>query len=145
MSDTQEQVFGECPICKGNDGFLVVGNESWLICETHKTKWYAGEDLFPDFAGKNQERWEANRLRLLDYCEVEPYQPEEEQMIICNLSISIEEDRLMKIWQDPAASDNERVSAVRLFFQSLRNRNFKFDKQPTLTSTRVHTGGESPR
>ena len=136
MADTPDEPYGECPICKANDGFLTIGNKSWLVCEEHKTKWYAREDLFSHLLTESEERWEANRLLLLGYREVEPYYPEEAQMFDVSLSLSTEEDRLLKLALDPATSTSEGVAAFKQFGKSLRERNFKLDKEPTLSSTR---------
>src|SRR5580704_2325452 len=107
-----------------------VGIKYWLVCDERKTKWYAGEDISSNLVTQSEERWEANRLLLLNYREVEPYDPEDDRMFNVHLSLSHEEDRLLKMALNPATSTSERVEAFKQFCKSLRDRNFKLDKEP---------------
>ena len=38
--------FGGCPHCHRDDGYLDVGREHWFVCVEHRTKWFAGSNLF---------------------------------------------------------------------------------------------------
>ena len=31
-----ENVYGYCPVCGANDGYLDVGEEQWFYCSAHK-------------------------------------------------------------------------------------------------------------
>jgi hypothetical protein len=71
MTQTTNDYFGECPECKRTDGFLNIGRVHWFVCNEHKTKWCVGENLFSNWINEEEERWEKNRLLLLDYRKVE--------------------------------------------------------------------------
>ena len=34
-----ENVYGCCPVCGANDGYLDVGEEQWFYCSAHKKRW----------------------------------------------------------------------------------------------------------
>ncbi len=64
--------FGGCPICGGSDLYHNVGREHWVTCETHKTRWHIGSNLFSHWREEPESQWEANRRKLLGYREVDP-------------------------------------------------------------------------
>jgi hypothetical protein len=41
-----ENVYGCCPVCGMNDGYLNVGEEQWFYCSDHKKKWLFGFGFF---------------------------------------------------------------------------------------------------
>jgi hypothetical protein len=41
-----ENVYGCCPVCGGNDGYLDVGEEQWFYCSVHKKRWLFGFGSF---------------------------------------------------------------------------------------------------
>ena len=34
-----ENVYGCCPVCGANDGYLDLGEEQWFYCSAHKKRW----------------------------------------------------------------------------------------------------------
>jgi len=34
-----ENVYGCCPVCGANDGYLDVGEAQWFYCSVHKKRW----------------------------------------------------------------------------------------------------------
>jgi ssDNA-binding Zn-finger/Zn-ribbon topoisomerase 1 len=43
---TAEHYFGGCPECGDNDGYVNIGADHWFLCDTHKTCWPIGSNLF---------------------------------------------------------------------------------------------------
>jgi hypothetical protein len=41
-----ENVYGCCPVCGTNDGYLDVGEEQWFYCSVHKKRWLFGFGSF---------------------------------------------------------------------------------------------------
>ena len=41
-----ENVYGYCPVCGANDGYLDIGEEQWFYCSSHKTRWLFGFGSF---------------------------------------------------------------------------------------------------
>lgn len=65
--------FGVCPECKtGNDGYLNIGGSHWIVCETCKTTWCCGYNLFSDWKDETQETWDENAKLLSGFREVKP-------------------------------------------------------------------------
>src|ERR1051326_6528473 len=64
--------FGECPICHGNDGCKSISSDHWYYCDTHRTQWHIGSNLFSGWRDLTAEQWRQNADHLLDYREVEP-------------------------------------------------------------------------
>lgn len=64
--------FGGCPECGGDDGYLNVGRDHWMFCETHRTRWLFGSNLFSSWRHETEEEWEANRRKLAEFRVVEP-------------------------------------------------------------------------
>ncbi len=59
--------FGVCPICKRHDGHLNVGKAHWFYCNQHKTKWFAGSNLFSDWQHETYAEQKANDEFLADF------------------------------------------------------------------------------
>jgi hypothetical protein len=66
-------VFGECPKCGKNDGYLNVEREHWFVCEEHRVKWFAGANLFSSWRHEPEQDWEHNYALLAGYREVESW------------------------------------------------------------------------
>lgn len=62
--------FGECFICNA-PGFKYVniGRDHWFYCETCKTKWWEGSNIFSGWRDENEEIWEKNKEKLKNYKE----------------------------------------------------------------------------
>jgi hypothetical protein len=67
--------FGTCPICHKTDGYLNVGNNHWFLCNTHKTKWAVGANLFSScmYETPEQQRADQEKIGFDTYEKVEPY------------------------------------------------------------------------
>jgi hypothetical protein len=61
--------FGDCPKCGKNNGYLNVHKTHWFICETHKTCWCIGSNLFSSWKDENEETWKKND-KMLSECRV---------------------------------------------------------------------------
>ena len=64
--------FGACPECHECTGYLNVRKAHWFYCETHKTAWCVGTNLFSSWQYETDADWQANAEKLSDYREVEP-------------------------------------------------------------------------
>lgn len=62
--------FGGCPVCGGNDGFLIVGRAHWFMCNKHKTKWRIGDNWFRRWRWETEDIWQDNAKLLSEYQEV---------------------------------------------------------------------------
>ena len=67
--------FGGCPKCGRRDGYLNVESDHWFYCERHRTKWWAGSNLFDGWKDENEMTWRRNAQQLAAYREVEPLEP----------------------------------------------------------------------
>ncbi len=65
--------FGSCPKCHQGGAYLNDGPEHWNICESCKTKWLIGWNLFSSWKDETEADWEKNRGTLAALCEVRPY------------------------------------------------------------------------
>lgn len=65
-------VFGECPICHGNDGCRSIGADHWYFCDTHRTKWCIGSNLFSGWKSQTEEEFRQNAAHLVGYRAVKP-------------------------------------------------------------------------
>lgn len=65
-----DQRFGVCPQCYRTDGYLNVGRNHWFVCDSHKTKWCIGSNLFSSWKEESEETWRENAAKLKDYEEV---------------------------------------------------------------------------
>ncbi len=71
-SVTTDEYFGGCPICGGTSGCLNIGRDHWFVCDSHKTKWWIGSNLFSGWRNEDEAEWARNEHRLENYMEVEP-------------------------------------------------------------------------
>ncbi|NQU22446.1 MAG: hypothetical protein HQ567_14310 [Candidatus Nealsonbacteria bacterium] len=72
LNEENEMYFGDCPICKSNDGYLNVGPTHWFVCHAHKKRWRAGSGLFSAWKHEDESVWQENAEQIKDYEEVEP-------------------------------------------------------------------------
>ncbi len=73
---TTDEYFGGCPECGESDGHLNVGRNHWAVCDTHKTTWPIGANLFSSWHDETDADWHRNEERLATYSEVKPIYPE---------------------------------------------------------------------
>lgn len=73
---TTTEYFGGCPFCGRSDGYMNIGADHYGSCETHKTKWYFGSNLFSCWRHETDEDWRRNEDILEDYLDVKPIHPE---------------------------------------------------------------------
>ena len=71
-----DEYFGGCPHCGKSDGYQNIGPNHWGSCQTHKTKWRIGSNLFSCWREETEEDWLKNEYRLSQFMEVEPVHPE---------------------------------------------------------------------
>ena len=72
--------FGDCPKCehRGNDGYLNIGREHWILCHIHRLKWCVGENLFSSWRRETRDNWEDNHRRIARYRKIPiPINPED--------------------------------------------------------------------
>ncbi len=76
-----DQGFGGCPECGETNGYLNVGRDHWFFCDTHKTRWRAGSNLFSACSEETEAEWQLNENRLAAYSIVKPIhtKPTEEE------------------------------------------------------------------
>ncbi|MFH0899003.1 MAG: hypothetical protein V2A73_00080 [Pseudomonadota bacterium] len=77
MAPSPPGSWGDCPKCGRTDGFLNIGRGHWFMCHTHKTKWFAGSNLFSTWREESEETWVRNSALLANYEEVEPMMRQE--------------------------------------------------------------------
>ncbi len=63
--------FGGCPECGQDDGYMNVRQDHWCVCDEHKTKWWAGSNLFSCWREESEGIWKNNVKKLADYINVE--------------------------------------------------------------------------
>ena len=78
---TTDEYFGGCPECGKSNGYLNVGRNHWAVCDTHKTTWPIGANLFSSWHDETEADWERNEARLAGYSVVKPihYEQTEEE------------------------------------------------------------------
>lgn len=64
--------FGGCPACAGNDGFLNVERNHFMVCHAHRVRWWIGSNLFSGWRDEDPEGWKTNAALLATYRAVEP-------------------------------------------------------------------------
>ena len=64
--------FGGCPHCSKTDGYINVGRDHWFVCDQHRTKWWAGSNLFSSWRDETEEEWLRNEYKLENYISVDP-------------------------------------------------------------------------
>jgi hypothetical protein len=47
-----ENVYGCCPVCGMNDGYVNLGDEHWFYCWEHKKRWKLGAEWFTPIRSK---------------------------------------------------------------------------------------------
>lgn len=57
-------------MCGQTDGYLNVGRNHYFVCDTHRTKWYVGFNVFSVHEGP--EQWDINSKLLDTYAKVKP-------------------------------------------------------------------------
>ena len=73
---TTDEYFGGCPKCGKCDGFLNVDRNHWAVCDTHKTTWCIGSNLFSSWHDETEADWQRNEKLLASYSIVKPVYPE---------------------------------------------------------------------
>ena len=63
---------GLCPKCGKSDGYVNLGKEHWFICRDHKSKWFAGINMFEGWENQTVAQAESIELMLSSYKEVVP-------------------------------------------------------------------------
>jgi hypothetical protein len=71
----QDDEFGLCPKCHKHDGYINVGRVQVFYCRNHRTKWWAGSNLFYSWREQTEDEQRAvyNWLGFGSYREVKPY------------------------------------------------------------------------
>lgn len=64
---------GLCPECRQAGKFRNIGEDHWFYCETHKTRWWAGSNLYSGWRYENDAIWRENAAYLSAFIEVKPY------------------------------------------------------------------------
>ena len=72
MAKYRDGYFGNCPVCGKTDGYLNISCNHWFVCHQHKTKWFAGSNLFSDWQLEREVDWLGNAVLLGQYRDVEP-------------------------------------------------------------------------
>ncbi len=67
---TADNHFGGCPHCGRNDGYLNDGRDHWFFCDSHKTKWLVGSNLFSSWREEDDKVWRLNLFKLAEYLTV---------------------------------------------------------------------------
>ncbi|MFO0838340.1 MAG: hypothetical protein U1D55_07400 [Phycisphaerae bacterium] len=67
--------FGGCPACGASDGPHHVYRLHWFVCETHRCRWQAGENLFREWRFQTAADWERTHRRLQQFRVVKPVYP----------------------------------------------------------------------
>ena len=68
----QERRYGNCPVCGYTDGHVNISCNHWFVCHQHKTKWFAGSNLFSNWQLEREVDWLGNAVLLGQYQDVEP-------------------------------------------------------------------------
>jgi hypothetical protein len=73
LADDEEVLHdGGCPFCGSTGYYRNIGKDHWFYCETHKTKWYVGSNLYSNWQYQSEKIWLENARVLESYTEVEP-------------------------------------------------------------------------
>lgn len=64
FSEFAPEMFGACPKCGKSSGRRNLGAVHVGYCLAHKTKWYAGENLFANWKLETESQWFANEVYL---------------------------------------------------------------------------------
>ena len=101
---TTEEYFGGCPKCGQTGGYRNVGRNHWGACDTHKTCWPIGENLFSSWHDETEEVWERNARELEVYEVVKPIFPPDPRT-----PEEIEADRLAKAARPKYSSEDDEA------------------------------------
>lgn len=69
---TTDEPFGGCPECGGSDGYINAGQDHWSVCDTHRTKWWIGSNLFSSWRYESEREKAESAIKLARYREVGP-------------------------------------------------------------------------
>jgi hypothetical protein len=72
---TDSGYFGLCRACGKTDGCINVGREHFFVCETHRTYWHIGSNLFSGWREEDANVWQQNVVTLSTYAEIRPIFP----------------------------------------------------------------------
>jgi hypothetical protein len=72
---SRNDYFGVCPICQRQNGMLNDGPDHWFVCNTHKTKWRVGSNLFSGWQHLTDEQLFGQRDKLTRYRAVKEFHP----------------------------------------------------------------------
>lgn len=64
--------FGGCPRCGHTDGYVNIQAAHWFVCDKHRTKWCAGENLFSDWREETEDERGRSAALLAQYRSVDP-------------------------------------------------------------------------
>ena len=73
---TTTEYFGGCPECGQTDGYLNVRSNHWFVCDTHRTKWCIGANLYSSWHDETEADWRRNDEKLAGYRDVDPIRAE---------------------------------------------------------------------
>lgn len=69
---TTDEYFGGCPKCGKTNGYVDVGADHWFACDAHRTRWYAGSNLFSSWRNEKTPEEIASNAKVMAYRVVEP-------------------------------------------------------------------------
>lgn len=73
IDESEDNTFGRCPECGGNDGFLNIGRNHVFMCNKHKLAWIVGSNWFRCWRNETEEDWKKNKAILSEYRKVDGY------------------------------------------------------------------------
>jgi hypothetical protein len=67
-----DDYFGVCPQCGKRDGCLNVGRTHWSYCKEHKTKWFAGSNMWSSWRDETleEQRRKYDEVGLGDFTDI---------------------------------------------------------------------------
>lgn len=67
--------FGGCPSCGASDGPHHVYRLHWFVCDAHRCRWPAGENLFRAWRLQTEQDWQRTHRWLQQFRVVKPVYP----------------------------------------------------------------------
>jgi len=67
----QQNRFGNCSVCGGENGHLNVYKDHYFFCRKHKKCWYVGSNLISGWQDETQEIWKENAVKLKEFEEID--------------------------------------------------------------------------
>jgi len=67
--------FGGCPVCGETDGYVNHGRHHWFVCDAHRTRWYAGSNLFSSWKDETEDEQQTTWAKIQQYQDVTPTVP----------------------------------------------------------------------